>query len=40
VIVQLEPEELLLAAMHDVNQVLQQVKGEVPPLSWRLSILV
>jgi hypothetical protein len=29
VIVQLEPEELLLAAMHDVNQVLQQVKGDL-----------
>jgi hypothetical protein len=30
VVVQREPEELLLDALHDVNQVLQQIKADLP----------
>jgi hypothetical protein len=42
VAVQREPEELLLAAMHDVNQVLQQIKhdlrgGSVNPILLQLA---
>ena len=42
VVVQREPEELLLAAMHDVNSVLQQIKhdlsdGSVNPILLELA---
>jgi hypothetical protein len=42
VLVQKEPEELLLAALHDVNQVLQQIKadlhgGSVNPILLQLA---